>query len=827
MKETSSPVPHPLPTAILLAATSMTALAYEIVLMRLLSISVWHHLAYMVISMALLGFGASGSILFLIYDRIEKHLYGSLIVLTATASISFSFCFSLSQKIGLDPLQIIWQPAQWILMWITYFLMSIPFLLAGSIIGIILTSTAEKAHLMYAVDLMGAGSGALIIVPALYSGPPWRLLPFLGLVILIGAIGCCLKIRRPLVGIAIILTAGFILAAVYFCMPPTPKIHDTKALPMTLSFPEARVVTSRYGPLGMIDVVESSQIHHVPGLSLSFGLNPETSEANIPAQKAIFIDADGLSPVTSFTGDMKELMYLNYTSIALPYHIRDQKKVMSVGAGGGSDILLGLLHNAEEITGIEANRQIADLMLGPFSGFSGHLFTRPGVCLEVKEARQFLRSTEDKYDLIQLSLIDSFVNSAGGLHSSAEDYLYTVEAFEAYLNHLTKTGVLAITRWLKLPPRDSLRTISIARTALLKKKIREPERYILFIRSWKTFTILVSISPFTEEDIVRAKGFCAARNFDLAYYAGMKIEDANKYDVHESPYYYNGANALFGAEREVFLKNYLFDVSDVADDRPFFSHFFRWKKAIVLFKYLSKEWLPIVEMGYIFILATLAQALIAGGLFILMPLFIFKWLQSRSGTISLQLQLKLSNSIGPLFYFGCIGLGFMFLEITFIPKYTLILSHPVYAATTVLTTLLVSAGFGSLAVRRFQVLSPRFLWIPVLVISCWVSLNIIAGDRFVDRIMGSPFWARLSMTVLILSIPSFFMGWLFPTGLIITSRKNPSLVPWAWGVNGCASVAGAVLSKCLAVNMGFNVVMIIACLLYSLAVAVFYVSFND
>ncbi|MBN1627291.1 MAG: hypothetical protein JW944_12280, partial [Deltaproteobacteria bacterium] len=364
MEESFSSVSPSLSSTILLAATSMSVLAYEIVLMRLLSISMWYHFAYMVISMALLGFGASGSILFLTYNWIKRDLYYWLIILAATTSISFPLCFSLSQKIGLDPLQIIWQPVQWILMWVNYFLMSIPFLLAGSIIGIILTSTAEKAHRMYAIDLLGAGLGALIILPALYSGPPWTLLPFLGFVILISAIGCCKKISRPIFGIGILLIAGSILVITNFLIPANPKIHSAKALPMTLSLPDARIEASRYSPMGIIDVVESAQIRHFPGLSLNFGLKPEAGEANIPAQKAIFIDADGLSPITSFSGDTKELGCLDYTSIALPYHIRDQKKALVVGAGGGSDILLGLFNNAKEITGLEANRQIADLMLG-------------------------------------------------------------------------------------------------------------------------------------------------------------------------------------------------------------------------------------------------------------------------------------------------------------------------------------------------------------------------------------------------------------------------------------------------------------------------------
>jgi spermidine synthase len=363
---------------------------------------------------------------------------------------------------------------------------------------------------------------------------------------------------------------------------------------MTMAFPDARIEASRNGPLGMIDVVGSSQIRHVPGLSLNFGLKQEDPDIRLPEQKAIFVDADGLSPITSFIGDMDDLRYLDYTTMALPYHLSAPQKVLIIGAGGGSDILLGLFHQTPEIIGLEANQQIVDLILKPFAVFSGHLYSRHDVRVEVREARQFLHSTNETFDLIQLSLIDSFVNSAGGLHSATEDYLYTVEAFKLYLNHLTDTGVLAVTRWIKLPPRDSLRTLSTALEALRQMETKNPVKHILFIRSWKTFTILISRPPFPSEAITKAKAFCGFRSFDIAYYDGMPEEEANKYDVQEVPYYYNGAKALCGSNKESFLRHYVFDVSSITDNRPFFSHFFRWKKVGFLFRYLHKEWLPMI-----------------------------------------------------------------------------------------------------------------------------------------------------------------------------------------------------------------------------------------
>ena len=812
--------------AVLLAATSFSVLAYEILLMRLLSIAQWHHFAYMAISMALLGFGASGSLLFLLLGRIRKNPDKWLICLAGATAISFSLSFSLSQKVGLDPLQLIWQPAQWFNMLLSYLLMSLPFLFAGGIVGIILTGAGRKVHRMYAVDLLGAGCGALGIVPALYMGPPWDLLPALSVIVVLGSLWCCLRLQHRKVGSIISLSALGLILIVQLTMPPVPKIHETKALPMTLAFPDARIEAKKNGPLGMIQVVGSSLIRHVPGLSLNFGLHRKNQNAILPEQKAIFIDADGLTPITSFRGDLHELEHLDYTTMALPYHLRPIEKVLVVGAGGGTDTLLALRHETPEIIALEANQQIADLLLGPFSKFSGDLYSRPGVKLKVREARQFLHSTDDRFDIIQLSLLDSFVTSAGGLHSANESYLYTTEAFELYLNHLTDSGLLVITRWLKLPPRDSLRTISTALAALRNMNLSDhPEEHLVFIRSWKTSTILVSKKPFSYNEIMLAKRFCHERSFDLAFYDGMKVEEANQYDIQDAPYYFLGAKALCGSDAESFLSKYLFDVSATTDDHPYFSHFFRWEKALVLFQHLKRDWLPMVELGYLFILATLAQAVLASGALILLPLLALRWLHSESEKT--RMAPRFVEGFGVFFYFGCIGLSFMFLEMALIPKYTLLLSHPVYSAAVVLSTVLVFAGLGSLSVRRFQAKANWFLCIPVAVIATWVSLHSLIGERLFDWALGWPFGCRLAFAILLISLLAFFLGWPFPSGLRLMSEKFPGLIPWAWGINGCASVIGAVLGKCLAVSIGFKLLMLTACILYFMAVSTFYILFRS
>ena len=862
-----SPVPG---RAVLLFLCSASVLAYEILLMRLFSIALWYHFAYMVISVALLGFGAAGSFIFMFLEKIRSRTEGCLVILAGLLGISFSLAFSLSQKVGFDPLNLIWQGREWYRLLLLYLLLACPFLLAGGIVGIILSSAGERTHLLYGVDLLGAGCGALAVVPALYLGPPWALIPALGGLVIVGAIGCACGMARPWRGSLFLLASAGLLGLVYGLLPPLPRMHETKTLPMTLSFPDARIEARRTGPLGMVHGVGSSLIRHVPGLSLHFGLDPARGQAVLPEQKLILVDGDAPSAVARFSGNPAELDYLDFTTPALPYHTRPARRVLIVGGGGGSDVLLGLRHQVKDLVVLEANAQVVDLMKGPFSEFSGNLYQRPEVRLENREARQFMQASREKFDLIQLTLLDSFSSAAGGLHSASESYLYTTEAFRLYLSRLRDSGMLAVTRWLKLPPRDCFRVMSTALSALREAGLGEhPERHVLFVTSWKTSTILVSRSPFSREEIERATRFSDERGFDLAYYAGMPVERANRYDVQPSPIYFLGARALAGPDRDTFLRGYVFDVSPTTDDRPYFSHFFRWDRALDLFRQLRQEWLPMVELGYLLNLATLAQSLLAGAGLILLPLAALRWMtgsafhedgynnviSSEARNLVVQLTCEISpgvyparrggrddtgavkrparaahalsppgrfrNGLASILYFGAIGAGFMLIEMALLPRYTLLLSHPIYSASVVLSTVLVFAGLGSLFMERVRLKQGTRLWVAAGVLWCWVGFHALFGDRLFEAALALSMVYRVGLGVLLLSVLAFFLGWPFPTGLRMLHRGFPALVPWAWGINGCASVVGAVLGKTLALTFGLQSVMFMACGLYGAAVLVF------
>jgi hypothetical protein len=208
-------------------------------------------------------------------------------------------------------------------------------------------------------------------------------------------------------------------------------LSEYKGLSQALLVPGARVLAEDSSPLGLLTVVSSPTIplRHAPGLSLYNTAEP-------PAQLGVFTDGDGLTAITAFDGRREPLNYLDSTSTALPYHLLEKPEVLILGAGGGTDILLALLHDAPTIDAVEINPQLVRLVAERFAAFAGHLYERPGVRVHVTEARSFIASRRDRYDVIQIPLLDSFAAAAAGTHSLSESYVYTIEAFEQYLDHL-------------------------------------------------------------------------------------------------------------------------------------------------------------------------------------------------------------------------------------------------------------------------------------------------------------------------------------------------------------------------------------------------------
>ncbi len=776
---------------------SAAALAYEILLMRLFSIIQWHHFAYMIISLALLGYAASGTFLALTQTWWSAHFRLAYVASAALFSVTAMLCFLLAQSVPFNALEVIWDMRQPFWLLLIYLLLLLPFFFAANCICMTFGIYRDQLHRIYCVDLLGAGAGAVGVIALLFVLMPEQALWLISLLGLISAAAAVLELGLrhrwwiPLLACAVFLTL----------LKVEPKVSQFKGLSQALRVTGSTIVDQRSSPLGQLTTVENPVIpfRHAPGLSLNTPAEPME-------QKAVFTDSDGLSVITRFKGSMQELEYLNWLSSALPYQLLDQPTVLVLGAGGGVEVLQALSQDARQVDALELNPQMVELVNETFGDFSGRLFSHPRVRLHRREARGFIDSSNKAWDLIQLALLDSFNASSAGLYALNESYLYTVEAFGIFLDHLTPAGMLSVTRWIKLPPRDGLKLLATAIKALEQSGVHDPGRHLILIRSWNTSTLLVAKQPITDKQISGLKEFSKTRWFDLAWYPGMAAVEANLYNQLREPWFHQGAMALLGPGREQFIANYKFNIQPATDDRPHFFRFLIWRSLPEILLLRGRGGLPLLEQGYLVLVATLVQAVLVSLVMVLLPLVLARRRKLAGGQIEWR----------ALVYFLAVGLAFMLIEIAFIQKFILFLSHPLYAVAVVLSAFLVFAGLGSMAAGKW--ISGRhansIIVRAVVGISVLTMLYLVMLPILFHWLMPLNDIYRIVISAILIAPLAFLMGMPFPTGL---SKLDAQMIPWAWGVNGCASVIAAVLATMLAIHVGFNVVIVLSLALYILA----------
>jgi len=785
---------------------SFSILSYEILLMRIFSIISWSHFAYMVISIALLGFGVSGTFISLLQKGFKKHFYLFFAIFSFLFSLSLPLCFALSQRIPFSPFLIVWYRGEYLRLLEYYLVFLIPFFLGATCIGLSFLKFSQEIPKVYFANLLGSGAGALGIILIMYLLPPISIIGVITVLAFLSALFSAINFPRKILVMATIIFSVFIL--LFFLYPPQPQISQYKGLSVALKLPQAKIISQRFSPLARLDVVKSPAIRYAPGLSLNF-------KGKIPPQLALFIDADSMCPITNFQGDLSNVRYLDYTTSALPYHLLNEPSVLILGAGGGSEVLTALYHKASSIEAVEVNPQVIDLLQGEYAEFSNHLYSYPQVRVKIAEGRGFMESTDEKYDLIQITLLDSFSSSSAGVYATSESYLYTIEAIKNYIEHLAPEGILSVTRWVKTPPRDGIKMFATAVESLEKMGIKDPSSHLIFIRSWATSTLLIGRSPFTPSQIGTVKKFIEERLFDPIWYPGISSKKVNRYNILNEPYYYEASQRILSEGRKDFYQDYLFYVRPATDDRPYFFHFFKWKSLPYLLKTLGRAWIPFMEWGYIILIATLIQAIGISILLIVLPLFFLKKKKS-----------VLRDKLRIFLYFLCLGVGYMFMEVSFIQKFTLFLFYPIYSVAVVIAGFLIFSGWGSYFSRRIHLKRASTIEVAVggiIVISLGYLLWL--NDIFASFIW-LPDWLRILFSVLLIAPLAFFMGMPFPLGLGKVSYNRPLLVPWAWGINGCASVISTVLATILAISGGFNLVIVISLALYALA-AVSFRSFSS
>lgn len=813
--------------ATVLFLVSAAVLADEVLLVRAFSIGLWHHFAYMVISIALLGFGASGTLLAVLV-RAEKPAEsggagtGDSVWLAASASVfavSLPLSFALIQKIPFEPYLIIWDHLQWFYLGCYYLVLFVPFFAAATVIGLLLISESENSPQLYSFNLIGSAAGAAMAVSLLQIAAAEQVVLAITGLAQIAALLAFLDVFsarksrriRTLAAAASVIVA--ILPLYYTVRPFSIRLSPYKGLSYALNLPDAKQVATRSSAIGRVDVVASPAIRHAPGLSL---ITP--AEASIPPQLGIFVDGEAAGAITAFKGDIGDVAYLDWMSTAAHSVLGPTSPdVCVIGAGGGASVLLALRHGARRVDAVEMDANVVQLLRKTFRDFSGALYKRPEVRIHVADGRAFLEAAPMQWDVIDISLVDSFAAAAVGLGAINESYLYTREAFTTYLRHLRPGGILTVTRWIRTPPRDELKLFATAIAALEEMGLSPAPRLIL-VRSWATATLLVKREPFAPQELAAVRNWSEERLFDVAYFPAIIAGEGNRFNVLVRDWYGEGTSALLagGAQRDRFFRQYPFFIKPATDDRPYFFHFFRWRSLPTLLGSGDMSWLPFVEWGYLILLATLTQAVLFGIVIIFMPLLFLRHHPLNGPPRVLRVR------IGVLIYFLALGIGFMFVEMALIQRLVFFLANPIYAVAVVLAGLLLVSGIGSgwagrmLRQRRSE---KRLACSAALVVAATAVLYAFALRPLLMPLIGWPMAARIAVALGVM-LPLVFMGMLFPLGLRHVGRCHEHLLPWGWAVNGCASVIATSLATLLAMGGGLTIVMLAAAACYLLAMLV-------
>jgi spermidine synthase len=769
---------------------SAAAIGYEILLMRVLSIVQWHHFAYMIISLALLGYGASGTFIALFRRTLEPHFEAAFALCALLFSVTMVACFVVGQRVPFNALEIIWDRTQFANLSLLYLVFFVPFFFAACCIGLAFTCRNQAINRIYFFDLLGAGAGAMLVIGLLFVTYPQAALLVLVVLALVASrlAGAGETTGWPLMlgQFAWLLVVAVIAYGGGLSLRPS----EFKGLSQALQVIDSQVLAAASSPLGLLTIVDSPTvpIRHAPGLSFNARDIP-------PEQLAVFTDAAGMSAITRYDGNPESIAYLADITAALPYTLLDEPDVLLLGAGGGDGVLMALYHDAGRIDAVELNPQMSAFVADTYADFAGHIYDDPRVAVHTAEARGFVARNDRRYDLIQIGLLDSFAAAGSGVQALNESYLYTVEALREYLGDLRPGGLLAITRWIKSPPRDNLKLIATAIEALVQSGV-DPAKRLVVIRSWNTVTLLVGNGEFSANDIDRIRKFASSRSFDTAYFPGIDVADTNRFNLLDEPWLYDGIHAMLGDKADAWFASYKYFVEPATDDRPYFSHFFKWETLPEVLSLRTAGGAGLIEWAYLIVVATLVQAVVVGCLLILLPL---SWVRRTW-----------SGGLRYGSYFLLLGLAFLFVEIAFIQKFTLFLGHPLYAIAVVLASFLVFAGAGSAYSARIA----RKSGIAVAGIVGIAIIYMLVLPLLFGWLIGMADSLRILLSVVLIAPLAFFMGMPFPLGLRRLAEEAPDFVPWAWGINGFASVVSAVLATLLAIHFGFTVVIALALLLY-------------
>jgi SAM-dependent methyltransferase len=820
-------------------------IALQLAIMRIFAVGSWAHFGSLVVSLAMLGFGLSSAILCIARPFIERH--GTRII--AATLILFGPLIAgsnlLAQQLPFNAVFMLADAQQKWRLLANFLLYLLPFVAGAGFLGVIFIQNREGFGRVYFADLTGAGLCGLFFLLSMYWVPPEDqivvplLLGLAGAALWLGVYGT----RCGCIGLAVAaaLSAGFQYGLPYLLEIPALAVSDFKGVAYVRKFPDSTRIYRQSSPFGDLQIYASSYLHFAPGLSDNAAFNLPALPKN--SYLGLYIDGDGPMGVIRDLPP-QDTAYFGYLPMIYPYLIKKAPDTFIVQFGGGISTTMALRNNARTVTVAESNPAVLQAFLvdPELGAFTGYILNHLGLRIVDAEARLYLGSTEDRYDIVDLSLANSAGLSNPGGFTVVERFAYTREAMQSYMRALKPGGILSVTLWNKEdPPKSVLKlyaTMVAAARAL--EGVDLAQSFFAVANYLSTTTVLYKRGGFTAGEIEKLRVHTAAMSFDEIYYPGISADPKGTVALLEAY-----RNQIFAADPQSradqadipvgsppdaavtlpatlmsrlawhhlirgswseVANEYVFDTRPLTDDRPYFAGYVKTRDLLRVsdrLELLQDEW------GYLLLWATLAVAAFGALLLVGLPLT-FGW-----RTIFF----NFPGKFGTLLYFTCLGLGYIMVEIGLLSKFTLALSNYTISAAVVITGMLVFSGIGSFiserCLDRARATLPQLLTgIGGLLIAYAICL-----DAALDWIGGQPMPLRLICCFVLILFPALLMGFPMPIAMTMLARLGKDRIfVWAWGVNGCFSVVGAALVPIIATSFGLSANLAIAGCAYLIAI---------
>jgi spermidine synthase len=796
---------------------SVADISYELFVMRIFSVGGWSNFGSLVISTALLGVGISGIIITFLDEWVSSHTGPIMAGCAVSLPLLMGGAVILAQLVPFNPVFLASDSRQIWFIGAYYIIYGLPFFIIAAFTGVAFIALRDEIQKVYFWNMVGSGVGGFFIILFMFLLPPqYLILPILGLSIVGAAFACverdpetrACRFPWPQFTALAFSSLGSLLCVFLW---GDIRISDYKAVSYVRKYPDSLLVHHSYSPGGEYHVYASRYFHFAPGLSDNAALR----SAPMPSQVYWGLFVDGSGPI-GVMGSLREneQPYMDYLPMAAPYTMLANPNVLLVNLSGGINAQVARYKGARNIDIVEPSPEMIRLLREDpnIVRFTGNLLNSGNISVIQGEGRSWCVDHAGEYDLVELSLVDSIGLSDSGGYAVHEDFKYTVEAFKEYFSSLREGGVLSVTVWDRLnPPRNVLKILNSVITAMRESGMEEPEKcFYSFGLFMSTSTILVKNGPFTDGEIYDLNNFIRTRSFEPLYIPDTELPQRDidilmgayhqHFEGQETAEVESFTNAdMYRAAIPIFFSGnsgpiedqYIFDIRPMRDERPYYSGFLKLRNLPIYLDQMediSEEW------GYLLLLGMLVQACIFGFIVIVIPII------GRRKTLFR----NPGSTVGIIFYYGGLGLGYMLIEIYLIQRLGVFLSNPTYSASIVITVMLIFSALGNLSsslIKKFRTIAVP---LACAAVAGGILFYILGLGEFLDRFHSAPLLTRIYVSTLIIAPTAFFMGFPFPNGLDTLQKNKPHLLPWAWGMNGGLSVAGSALARVLAVSSGFS-----------------------